>query len=180
MLMNFGYGKPQNRRGSDIEKVVLIRACCELKASSAETKDPTKKGAIVGVIYGFAFNMGIGVLLNFPFYPMKEKDYVHGCPERYFNATGMEFNRPIGVQYFQSTASPSCNMHMLIRVLVVVSVGTLASFITPVDEMDAAVFADAVKKHQKKPAYPLENVAMLSSPLDEKTENLKKDDFEKF
>lgn len=62
------------------------------------------KGAIVGLLTGFAFNlwMGMGAMLNFPYYPIFEKDYVDKCPEKYFNVTGHAFNRTLNDELIQA------------------------------------------------------------------------------
>lgn len=69
----------------------------------------SKLGALVGLFAGFCFNiwMGMGSLFNFPYHPMKEKNYVDGCPELYFNVTGeyfsMEKHRNITAMQMQRT-----------------------------------------------------------------------------
>lgn len=62
------------------------------------------KGAIVGLLTGFAFNlwMGLGSMLTQPYYPTLEKDYVDRCPEKYFNATGHAFNITAHNEWIQS------------------------------------------------------------------------------
>lgn len=62
------------------------------------------QGAIIGLLTGFAFNlwMGMGALFNFPYFPKLEKDYVDGCPEKYFNVTGQLFNKTLNDALIQS------------------------------------------------------------------------------
>ncbi len=62
------------------------------------------QGAMAGIICGFVFNcwMGIGALLNFPYYPTIQKDYVDTCPALYYNVTGHAFNRTANDLFIQS------------------------------------------------------------------------------
>jgi len=153
----------------------------------------TNKGAISGLLCGFAFNlwMGMGAMSNFPYYPTKEKDYVEGCPEKYFNVTGHAFNRTANDAFIQSQIDRteaifpiyriSFMYYMLIGVIIVVGVGTAVSFIlgaTKIEDMDAKLFVPPIQKiierkqKNKKNFVPMEGVAMLTS--EDKNHNDKK------
>lgn len=62
------------------------------------------KGAIIGLLTGFVFNlwMGMGSLFSNPYHPKLEKDYVDKCAEKYFNVTGEAFNKTLNDELIQA------------------------------------------------------------------------------
>ncbi|KAJ6635354.1 Sodium-coupled monocarboxylate transporter 1 [Pseudolycoriella hygida] len=144
------------------------------------------KGALTGLFTGFVFNlwMGVGAMHNLSYYPTLEKDYVDGCPEKYFNVSGHEFNKTLHAEMIQGEIARTESIfpiyrisfmyYMLIGVVIVMVIGTVTSFAfgaSQLDDMDAKLFvppiAEIVEKKQKaKKArridVKMEEMSMLS------------------
>ncbi|KAG4066302.1 hypothetical protein HA402_000526 [Bradysia odoriphaga] len=125
----------------------------------------TNRGAIIGLVTGFVFNlwMGMGSLFNFPYYPKLEKDYVDKCPERYFNVTGHAFNRTLNDQLIQAEIDRTESIfpiyrisfmyYILIGVIIVMSVGTASSYIfgkSDIHDLDTRLFVPPIARILEK------------------------------